>query len=274
MNLRGEISFDELNRLYAEEGWTIEEIAAHFGCASTTIRRRMDECGLPARPRGPHVDRGLQYEWSPELAYAVGLITTDGNLSGDGRHLTMTSADYELLQTFCNCLGLQVSIGKQGGSFDPTGIIYRVRWGDVRFYNWLLDIGLMPAKSLRLGQLEVPDEYFADFLRGCIDGDGSIVTYDDHYNTFKSEKYVYERLVVSLVSGSRPFLDWLHQYLGHVLQIRGGVYERRKDRSTYWMLKYMMNDSIRLLKWIYYAPDVLCLARKRDKALPFLNESN
>ncbi|MEK7277576.1 MAG: helix-turn-helix domain-containing protein, partial [Chloroflexota bacterium] len=276
MNLRGEISFDELNRLYAEEGWTIEEIAAHFGCASTTIRRRMDELGIPARPRGPHVDRGLEHEWSPELAYAVGLIVTDGNLSSDGRHLTMTSADYDLLQTFCNCLGLQVSIGKQGGSFDPTGIIYRVQWGDVRFYNWLLDIGLMPAKSLQLGRLEIPDEYFADFLRGCIDGDGSIVTYDDHYNIFKSEKYVYERLFVSIVSASRPFLEWAQATVDRLVGVRGALLLRNRGPryAPISTLKYAKHDSIRLLKWMYYSPDVPCLARKRDKALPFLNESN
>jgi hypothetical protein len=48
----------------------------------------------------------------------------------------------------------------------------------------------------------VPDEYFVDFLRSCIDGDGSITTYTDRYNTFKNPQYVYARLYVSLVSAS------------------------------------------------------------------------
>jgi len=34
-----------------------------------------------------------EYKWTPELAYIVGLITTDGCLSSDGRHLTFTSCD-------------------------------------------------------------------------------------------------------------------------------------------------------------------------------------
>lgn len=41
-------------------------------------------------------------------------------------------------------------------------------------------------------------------------------------------------------------------------------------RSPAWHLKYAKHNSIRLLKWLYYADDVPCLARKRVKALPFL----
>src|SRR2546423_10250786 len=37
--------------------------------------------------------------------------------------------------------------------------------------------GLTPAKSLTLRPLVIPDEYFAEFFRGCIDGDGSVVVY-------------------------------------------------------------------------------------------------
>ena len=83
MNIRSHIDPDELRRLYFDEGLTIEEIAARFECSPTTIRRRMDDLGMEARPRGPYVERDRNYEWSPELAYVIGLITTDGNLSSD-----------------------------------------------------------------------------------------------------------------------------------------------------------------------------------------------
>ncbi|MBI4994022.1 hypothetical protein HZC21_00030 [Candidatus Peregrinibacteria bacterium] len=32
-----------------------------------------------------------EFKWTPALAYAIGLLATDGNLSKDGRHITMTS---------------------------------------------------------------------------------------------------------------------------------------------------------------------------------------
>ena len=44
---------------------------------------------MPLAPASP-------LAWTAELAYAVGLITTDGNLSSDGRHLGIPSKDREL----------------------------------------------------------------------------------------------------------------------------------------------------------------------------------
>ena len=67
-------------------------------------------------------------------------------------------------------------------------------WYDRSLYEWLFEIGLTPAKSLTLRPVSVPDEYFADFFRGCIDGDGTILIYTDRYHARKCERYVYERL--------------------------------------------------------------------------------
>ncbi len=44
--------------------------------------------------------------WSPELAYVVGIIATDGNLSPDGRHINITSKDEEMVQTVKKLLRL------------------------------------------------------------------------------------------------------------------------------------------------------------------------
>ena len=48
-----------------------------------------------AKPKGK-----VKIEWSPDFAYAIGLITTDGNLSPDGRHVNFTSKDLELIKNF------------------------------------------------------------------------------------------------------------------------------------------------------------------------------
>ena len=49
--------------------------------------------------------------WSPELAYAIGLIATDGNLSKDGRHISFRSSDLEQIKNFQRCLQLSNKIG-------------------------------------------------------------------------------------------------------------------------------------------------------------------
>jgi len=184
MNVRETISESELRQLYFEQHLTQQEIAAHFGCGATTIKRRMLELGIEIRPQGPQPGAHLDFryrnpEWSAELAYIVGILATDGNLSVDARHITITSKDLDLLETVRDCLKLKNSIGQQRRLLNPY---YRLQWGDTSFYNWLVQIGLTPAKSLTLGPLQIPDNFFADFVRGVIDGDGSIGLYTDRSN--------------------------------------------------------------------------------------------
>ena len=262
------IDAEVLRRLYVDERLTSDAIAAQLGCAGITILRRLRTFGIPARPRGPlrqaKTLRG-NIAWSPNLAYAVGLIATDGNLSGDGRHLSVSSKDRDLLETLRACLNISAAIARHGSG----GL--RVQWGDRHFYNWLVGIGLTPAKSLTLRPLAIPDVVFADFLRGCIDGDGSVTVYVDRYHTGKNEHYVYERLYVTLVSASRAFIDWIQETTLRILSMRGSIAVKRAEgKSPIWTLRYAKSESIELLRRIYYSPTLPCLARKRATAEPFL----
>ena len=56
-------------------------------------------------------DNPISTEWSPELAYVIGLIASDGNLSSDGRHINITSKDEVMLQNVRLCLKIRNKIG-------------------------------------------------------------------------------------------------------------------------------------------------------------------
>ncbi len=275
------IETETLRRLYVDERLTTTEVAVRLACGATTVGRRLRQLGIPARPRGPSPGFGFERgtavpyhrtQWSPETAYVVGLIATDGNLSGNGRHLSITSKDLDLLETVRACLDLRTRMSPVKGGYGTT--CYRVQWSDRRFYRWLVGIGLTPAKSLTLGPLAIPDEYFADFLRGCIDGDGCILLYTDRYHTTKDTRYVYERLYVSLVSASRPFLEWIQTTAHRLVGVSGTINTNtkgRQDRRPISTLRYAKAESIQVITWMYYAPEVPCLARKRVKAERFLS---
>lgn len=49
-------------------------------------------------------------QWNVNLAYAVGLIASDGCLSKDGRHIDLTSTDIDQIQTFARILKLSNKI--------------------------------------------------------------------------------------------------------------------------------------------------------------------
>jgi hypothetical protein len=260
-----------LRRMYVDEALTVNEIAARLGCAATTIFRRLRRFGIPVRRRGPvplRVSAGDFPAWTPDLAWVVGVIATDGNLSSSGRHLAIPSIDRDLLESLRACLGLRNRIFMYK---TDRSSIYRLQWGDRVFYDWLLSIGLTPAKSLTLGPLRVPDDYFADFVRGCIDGDGSVLVYTDRYHTAKKERYIYERLYVSLVSASQPFIEWVQRSVLRLGAVAGSIgVSHPKGHHPIWKLRYAKAESIRILRWMYYSPTVPCLARKRITAEPFL----
>jgi hypothetical protein len=67
------------------------------------------------------------------------------------------------------------------------------------------------------------------------------------------------------------FIDWLRASTRRLAQISGDLGVRRSPaHSDLWRLRYAKRESLALLRWIYYAPDVACLQRKRDRAAPFL----
>jgi hypothetical protein len=232
----------------------------------------MRELGIPARHRGPTAysssDRN-PIVWTPDLAYAVGLIATDGNLSKRPGRIAIMSNDADLLDLVRRRLRLHAMIRPHGGGFGTR--CHHLAWSDRRFYDWLVNIGLTPAKSLTLGPLAVPDDYFADFFRGCVDGDGSIVSYIDRYNTYKNASYVYTRLYVSIVSASPRFIEWLQAAIQRLAKVTGHVDLRRSEgRHDVYCLRYAKRESLVVLRWMYYANEVTCLARKRLVATPFL----
>jgi hypothetical protein len=213
--------------------------------------------------------------WTAQLAYAVGLLVTDGNLSRDGRHINMRSAEIKMLETFKKCLNLKNKIGSDR---KPDGHIgFRVQFGNVQFYDWLLRVGLMPAKSRIIGAIDIPDQFFPDYLRGCIDGDGYIQTYADTYNLYKGRRYTTQRLFIKIVSAGEQHIFWLQEKIKTLAQLHGVVIKRPPRAENYsplWELKLAKKESIRLARWIYHSPSVPCLERKRrivENAVAIIN---
>jgi len=203
--------------------------------------------------------------WSAEIAYVVGLITTDGSLSKDKRHIDYTSSDLQLLRTFKTCLSLNNKICIKYSSRKYNKKSYHIQFGNVEFYNWLLKIGLMPDKTHRLKEVDVPKLYFKDFLRGFLDGDGSIFRYTDKYMSYKNKHYTYQRIYTTFYSASRKNLLWIRSNLSQELDIRGALnsWQKEKKYLPFWSLRFAKNDSIKLLRWLYYKPCLPCLIRKR-----------
>jgi hypothetical protein len=202
--------------------------------------------------------KGREVVWSPELAYAIGLMATDGSLSKDGRHLDFTSKDRSLIETLTACIGLQhLKIGIKQAGQPHRNKAYRVQWGDVRLYNFLLSIGLTPNKTKTIGSVVVPRRYYFDFLRGHFDGDGSFFSYHDP--RWRSSFMFY----LSFVSASPAHIKWLQSENEKLVGVKGHI-TSANERSVL-QLKYAKRETLILLAHMYAHPGSACLKRKRLK---------
>ena len=163
--------------------------------------------------------------WSGNMTYIVGLLATDGNLSGDGRHINFTSKDIQLIKTFRKCLGIKNKIGLKSSGFSEKKY-FRIQFSDVILYRWFLEIGLTPAKTHTIGELKIPNQYFFDFIRGHFDGDGSCYSYWD--KRWHSSFMFY----IHFVSANEKHVVWLRQKIEtdpnnprYLITVRGAGYK-------------------------------------------------
>jgi len=204
--------------------------------------------------RGPKPRQLISEKWTANLAYAIGLLAADGCLSPPGHLIDLTSKDREQLENFCRCVGVGFNITRKK-SGDGREYL-RVQFKSVLFYNFLLSIGLTPAKSKTLGPLKIPGKYFFDFLRGSFDGDGCTYSYFDP--RWRSSFMFY----TTFVSASEEHILWLRLEIFKRLNIRGHITGGGK---TVFQLKYAKSDSLKLLRKIYYQKKLVSLSRKHLK---------
>jgi len=205
--------------------------------------------------RGPKPKKLIDTEWSANLAYAVGLLATDGCIARHTALIDLTSKDREQLINFNECIGIKIKIGTKSSGNGKIG--FRVQIKNRLFHDFLVSIGFTPAKSKTLSEINVPDKYFFDFLRGCFDGDGSFYSYWD--KRWKSSFMFY----LEFCSASHDFIKWLRQKNSNLAFVNGHI-TKAKNGNTY-QLKYAKKESLILLKKIYYSTELISLSRKRLK---------
>ena len=207
--------------------------------------------------RGSKPKGKVSIVWSTEFAYAIGLITADGCLSKDRRHIDFTSKDKDLVLLFRKCLGITTKVSKK---YSGAGnLCYHTQFGDVLFYGFLEKIGLSAAKSKTLSSLHIPDKYFIDFLRGYFDGDGTSYSYYDP--VFKKSF----RFYISFASASPAFFVWLRAKMENNIGIEGSVIQRKGVPHV--QLRYAKKATIMLCERMYEKNNAPHLRRKRLKIL-------
>lgn len=199
------------------------------------------------------------YTFSSELAYVVGLFASDGCLINNGRHLNITSKDIEIVENVQSILDMNAKVTIKKGQFNTTA--FHLHFSNVALYDFLTSIGLTPSKSKTLAKLEIPDIFYADFLRGYFDGDGTVYGYWD--KRWKSSFMYY----CGFVSASPAFLEWLRQMNQRLVNTSLGKIKISNRADT---LTYAKKDSRLLFDFMYHNKDIPILSRKYTKFIDFI----
>ncbi len=210
---------------------------------------------------GPKPKKIMSTQWSANLAYAIGLIVTDGCLYRHKVCVNLTSKDLEMIKNFEKALNIEgyYKIGRKSRGINLDDKKYFViQISNSIFYNFLKSIGITPAKSLTLGAVNIPDEYFFDFLRGCLDGDGCSYSYWDP--RWKSSFMFY----ICFASASGVFINWIQATITRLVDLKGHITTRKKkgNKNAFYQLKYSKYEAIKLARLLYANHTCIKLSRK------------
>lgn len=194
-------------------------------------------------------------KYDHKFYYVLGLIATDGNIHKSTLSYAISRKDEELIeyfrQVFCNFrYKISYRVQEQNSGYISNSV--RIRINSSYLCKILSDLGINPAKSLTISRIVVPNNYWIDFFRGCIDGDGSV---SNRRNSIELE----------MNSGSKHFLEFLlyenNRILG--LPIKNILY-KTKNKSVCYRFSYYKTDLLSIRDILYYN-GASCLQRKRNK---------
>lgn len=120
------------------------------------------------QPRKHKVNEDFFKFWSPEMAWVLGLIITNGCISNNNHTITLTQKNIAVLQLVAEIMKVDfVTAPITKLLKTPTLIINsKVIKEDLK------NLGIHPNKSLTVTFPNVPKKCLASFIRGVIDGDG------------------------------------------------------------------------------------------------------
>jgi hypothetical protein len=164
----------------------------------------------------------------------LGLIYGDGSLCNDGRKITITSGDCDVIDNINHLFGDNLSISSPKSTYRAITLHSGRLWKELN-----TSFALVPNKLRILCYPELPDEMKSHFVRGLLDSDGC--WYLDTRNPQKKLKFSY-------VSLSLPFITSLRlDLINHV----GVSSQRNVRKGRGFIIDYSNKDAIAIGRWLY-----------------------
>ncbi len=216
------------------------EIAKQLGIGRTTVGTWSSELGLHFKKHT--VNENFFDELDEVKWYLLGLIYTDGNIAWNPakgyQSLTITAAekDKDHLEKIRNLLQSSKPL-----LYAATTKSYRLIVNNKKICQRLMVLGVTPKKSLTITFPNfLDDKYLPHFLRGIVDGDGSI-----YYCKRKRSSY----FAIKIASGSPDFIIGIRDRIKDASGIYANI-QKRVGTNVY-LMEYSCTKGKKLANYIY-----------------------
>jgi len=295
--IREKLTYAYIFEEYVNKKRSLGEIAKDCGCTRQNIYKKLKLWDIPARnqseasnlahergklvftredehgnithvvKRKIRVNEMFFSQWSNEMAWVLGLIYTDGNLSNvsikDPRYkksviqkrVSLSQKEPEILNKVRNLMDCNVRLvyskRRQYGKI-VAGEIYTIAINNDKIYDDLTKFGLIPNKSKVIQFPEIDDQYLRHFVRGCWDGDGSVLLQT-------VDGYARPKIRAAFTSGSRSFIESMAQALEKVGFPKRNINEHRQNYA----IRFYEKQCMLLYHYLYHdVPSDQYLERK------------
>ncbi len=230
------------------------EIARRLKLGKTTINRWAEEIGL--RFKKHTVNEKFFDEFNERSSYILGLIFSDGNVSWNTQKgyysLTITASekDKDHLENIRSTLSSTKPL-----LYSSKTKSYRLIVTNKNICKRLMQLGVIPRKSLSVKFPNIPGEYLNQFIRGIIDGDG-------HVRYVKRKKSPY--FEITIASGSKVFCEGLVNSIKQAIGVNANI---RKVKKNTHIIQYSCSRGEKLANYVYSNANIFL----ERKYLPYKN---
>lgn len=207
-------------------GMTQKQVGIENGVGRDAVGNILRKFCVPTREyTGSRSVARREWEWNTYFfdefthvtAYWAGFLIADGNITDKGNVMALVIQEKDLnhLEKFCYHIGLSTDAIYK----DKKWRAYGIHLNYENLGHQLLKWGIGPRKSKKFFVPNFPVDLLPHFLRGWIDGDGSVYRYGRS-----------SRIVVS--SGNKESLEWFSDAL-RFLGYDGNIGVKRTSSKIY-----------------------------------------
>jgi len=205
-----------------------------------------ERLGLKREINKPHLKINESYfkKWSPNMAYILGFIFADGGIvkitkngCSDKLAFGVNQKDIDILRKIKKELS-----AKQALSMNDKSVHFAIY--SQKIVDNLKKLGVSYRKSFREGPRKkfptIPKIYIRDFIRGVVDGDGSINFDKKGYPTLS-------------VCGKKNIINFIRDYFLSKFDIYSKVAQAKKNGNYYnlFYIAYRCNSAKTLINHLY-----------------------